>query len=1311
MKFIKTMLLSGLLLGSAGWTLAQQEINLNNRVVEGGKGKAIFLEGTGAGSGSLSRNEKYVYGDFGESEAGFIYSIEEDKFMLYTGYGIVAVNDFNNYVATTHMVRNGQRVDFKLQGLGASGVGYGATGASADMSVISYDTHIDGLYVTVLLDGEGNIIDTMPHLDVNLTPGYGSFALAMTDDFSVLVGRSSLTRAFSNFTPAIWDRDADKIIGTIIEDPVSPGAQNLSNKLDGTLYGVNEDGTMAVGEMGDQACWIKYNREDQTYTVDFFEPLPNYGSGYSNQIKSGVIQGVDMVSMLERAPWFYYIETGEKVSVNDVLLYLYDLDLSATPYEQPLFTTISFSKDMRTLSGYTYDNGAYFPYVILLDAEQVHPIARNVSARQQYQTANVEIQWDMPLKFNSPYTLDGFNVYRDGEKIASVKAGELKYTDYAVQPGEHNYQVEASYTDGIGSKLSAENNILVVGTEGDCLPVQDLTADLVYNRTVNLFWGLPSADIASMPAKRSSSMQREADSRISLAAAPKAGNAPKYQAEGQLDFVSLMNMQSQMTSAAVRVGNYLYVSHFREGTIFMFNALTGQLISSVKISGLPGLYDMTYHDNTLYGVGNTKFFYEISINPNDPTDISLANSWPAKSQLTHIAYLEGLNDGKDMILTGNYNELLFYNTNPADANDLVEGVAERFKLNGETIIGSAYHNGRLYFANQHDGNSSLIETYDWKTGEYLFTTNLLSYPAVDEVVFASSGYSALAAGLSVGELEDGTVVLDAMIQPLVDYNQVVTVEIESSPSVGGYNIYRDGEKINSAVVQARHYSEELLVPGTYEYQIEFIDANGNSSFTNYKKYSATATVTVTEIGECEPPTKVDVFETNEWAYLSWDLPVSTDGFVGFNVYRNNEKAGSFLVADITNHYIDKDLEKGKTYVYKVEAFYDNSCVASDSVELVPTFEGTAEAPSAIRADVKKDGADAYDITLSWELPYFETPMSLGYCSVPAGAVTLDGSDVIYAMIGWDENDLLTYEDLYLIGVEFFLGTDVKTVGGVVYINGQQVLNEPIDRVRVQEWHQHYFSKSFSMKQNMVDVGYVVSFVPEELTGDVLVYDFGPAKAGYSDQVSPDGVTVYSLVASGVDANLCINALVVRKRDMEQAAKMPDAQEYLKTKAFSLASVELKGQTPVKAAKSTSERYTLKGFNVYRDDEKLNESMLTNFSFVDGGIAEGGYEYVVSAVYADQEVESESMYVIVEDLANGQDQAVCPVAFRPNPVKDVLYIDGEYATLSLIDITGRVVVSEVRNVKSLPMDKCQSGIYFVKLTLENGQSYITKIVKK
>lgn len=1296
MKFIKTMILAGFLWGAAGTCLQAQEMP-EDLVIQGKKAKMIVIERLqGTNMAKLSRNEKYIYGDMGEAGAGgFIYEIATGKLKVYEGFSFAEVVDTNNYVASNHIMKNGRRIEFDKKDLPTDDQhDYGATCASADLNVISYDTYIGANYVSVIFNGEGKIIDTMPHYEPGLGAGYGSFVFDMSADGMMMVGRTSMADAHSNFTPAIWDRQAGKTIATI--------GSALEDMLDGTMYGINKEGTIAVGEVSEKPYWVEYTKSNQQYKLNEIPTFPGYQMGWGTSIQGNVVMGVDQldqVSIYERVPWLYDIKTKEKVSLHDHLLYRYGLEESE---DYVYFTLISFSKDHKIFVGYSY-NRTWYPYLIILEDEQVHPMVRNVSIWQPYKQDYVQLQWEAPIE--SDYTVAGYRIYCDSVCIDSIKnPAILSYQHKDITTGRHNYQVQAYYTDGEVSEYSAKKEIFLVSKDG-CLPVQEITAEVIYNRTVSLSWGRPSANISA----KSAAPVLRSEERTSVA---KNGTdrEPKYMVDGKLDYVSLMDMLSEHAAVSVRVDNYMYVGNFRTNMIAVYDAISGNLMRRVEVNNLYGMYDMAYHNNTLYCVGaGSKDITMLSVNPKqDPYNITYAGSIKTSMNLTHISYLEGLNDGEDMIMTGSFDSIMFLKGDALDEEDRAD-FDKTFDIKGITIIGTAYHKGRLFIANQHDGNSSLIETFDWNTGKHLFTTDLVAIPAVADVVAASQGYSALMAGISIGTMEDGTVVLDAMVQPLVAYNQLVTVEVESSPDVKGYVVYRDGVKV-SDTVKARHFSEEIFEPGKYVYTVEYF-SNNNCSMKS--DGFAQDSARIDSIGTCMPPTQVKVFESNEIACLSWELPVKyTDpNIVGFNVYRNGEELCDKV---LELRFNDEGIEKGKEYIYRVEAFYNNSCVASDSVRITPTFEGYAEAPAAVTVKAnEKDGK--YTSTTTWELPNFEEPLALGYCgSVPGGVINLDGTNTVFGLIGWTQvdKDLEPYKDLYIVGVEFMIGAQPISINGVVYVDDRLVYSEPMNRVPTQTWYQHFFKKSFSMNQKLeIAVGYAFTFDLENTTEGIIVYDMGPAVSNKGDMLSPDGSTIYSLKASGVDANLMINALVVRKRDLEQASKKENGMEYLKTKAFSTGALKITEPTPIQnAPKATSESYTLKGFNVYRDGEKRNAELLKTFSFEDQGLQAGGeYEYVVSAVYADDEVKSEGVWL--SGVANSEAEAVCPVSFQPNPVQDMLYIKGEYASLSIIDMTGRVVLSDVRNVQSLPMANFQSGIYFVKVTTENGQVYITKIVKK
>ena len=1312
MKIIRTVILAACLLGMAGGGLKAQLAD-GPDILTGQKGKmTVFRQMPGVTECRLSWNEKYLYGAIQAKESGYIYEIATGAMKLIDDAAVIGVIDTNNYATSKYLIKEGKKIEYDVKDLNMNTLEDGNAGlASADLNTITYNVYIGSNYSSVILDGNGKKVDTIPQYEQGLPMGYGTKAECMTPDGKLLGLRTSIERAYMNISPAIYNRETGSIFVTIDEeDPANPKWGK-----NGMMRNIREDGNIALCDIDDYSYWVEFDRESEDYTLHYIPVERGYEKSIPRDIKGDWVIGFDQPTTPDvygRILYLYNIKTQEKVLLRDHLRYRYGLIESA---RYPLFTIYNMSKDLRTFSGYTYDDGMWMPYMIQLDEHQVHPMVRNMVAHQPFGQKYVQLQWEAPL--SSEYTLKGYEIYRDSALIATIdNTATLRYEDNDAKIDTiHGYMVKALYTDEQTSDYTEEQRLFVVG-DNSCLPVVSIESTISYNRTVNLSWGLPSASIKTN-AFTAPAAKRAAEDRVSLA--ENSGEAvsareSKYMVNDKLDFVEMRSLGTYYSSSSVRVGNYLYVGDWQRNIIFIIDVLSGVVVEGVTISDeIEGIYDMTYHGGFIYCVSNNTKVGKIKIDDNDPLKLSLSGVFSASyTPLTHIAYMEGAGeDGSDLLLTGNYNSLLFFDPEAISLDDQIK-LDKTIDIKGLIISGSAYHNGRLYFANQHDGNSSLIETYDWESGKHLFTTDLLEIPAVDRMsYFSAQGYSCLASGLSLGELEDGTVILEATIQPIVDYNHTITLEVESSPKVKGYIVYRNGEKY-SDTLKARHYTDVVYEPGTYTYTIEYLSENGCSS--NSKGF-AEEKVTIYPTGECNPPTQVKVVESNQIGFLTWELPEGagpSSGFVGFNVYRNDE-----LVLDkaLDLKYYDETIEKGKESVYVVEAFYDNSCVASDTVSLVPSFEGFAAAPSAVRVKDHKNG-DSWASTTTWELPYFEDPMALGYCGMlPGGAVTPDGTNTAYAIIGWtrEDGDLDPYEDLYVVGVEFMIAMDVTSIEGIVYVDDKLVHSEKADRVKRLEWNQVFFGKHFSMNQKEeVAVGYKATYKGQSSNSEALfVFDVGPGtiKGGLW---SVDGRSYYSLIGGGINANLLINALVVRKRDLEDAAKSADPKAYIQKKAFVAGTAPIGEVKPIASApKSTSESYTLQGFNVYRDEVKLNEELLKTFSFEDQGLEFGGeYMYQVSAVYAgDKEVMSEEVWL--SNVANGAAEAVCPIAVQPNPVQDVLHIDGEYTTLSLIDMTGRVVLSDVRNAKNISMTNFKTGLYFVRIVLTNGEEYITKIVKQ
>ena len=106
-------------------------------VVEGQRGTMKIFDALGGfNEVYLSRNGQFFYGKF-ESTNGFIYDIKNEDLEVFD-YGIIAVNDLDNYVASTFAVIEGQRYDFDMQGLAAQlgGGNFAIEEASADLRTL-----------------------------------------------------------------------------------------------------------------------------------------------------------------------------------------------------------------------------------------------------------------------------------------------------------------------------------------------------------------------------------------------------------------------------------------------------------------------------------------------------------------------------------------------------------------------------------------------------------------------------------------------------------------------------------------------------------------------------------------------------------------------------------------------------------------------------------------------------------------------------------------------------------------------------------------------------------------------------------------------------------------------------------------------------------------------------------------------------------------------------------------------------------------------------------------------------------------------
>ena len=366
-------------------------------------------------------------------------------------------------------------------------------------------------------------------------------------------------------------------------------------------------------------------------------------------------------------------------------------------------------------------------------------------------------------------------------------------------------------------------------------------------------------------------------------------------------------------------------------------------------------------------------------------------------------------------------------------------------------------------------------------------------------------------------------------------------------------------------------------------------------------------------------------------------------------------------------------------------------------------------PSGFSLQQIQQNGSAFDVEAQWNLPFFGNPLSIGYGGMPYSGTSLAGAAPMWCLIGWDSAALAPYRDLYIVGMEFFIGEGITNVEGLVYLNDTLALQKAMTRrVREKEWNTLMFDSYIPMDQPMEAlVGYKVVY--EDASVPAAVFDMGPAKAGYGDLISDDGQQWTTLTASGLSANWCINALVVRKRDMEKAAMLGlEKIDNPLVKTMRLGRVGLAEPQAVASPKATSESVKLQGFNIYRDDVKLNTEMLTSLSYVDSAVPEGSYEYYVSAVYSEGEIAGDPILIDVDNVVNENGNGTCALVMTPNPASDYVRIEGTYSRLDVMALSGQVVAS-FTHAELIPVDTWVSGLYLCRFTMPDGSAEVQKLL--
>lgn len=397
-----------------------------------------------------------------------------------------------------------------------------------------------------------------------------------------------------------------------------------------------------------------------------------------------------------------------------------------------------------------------------------------------------------------------YRIWRDGVCIGS--SAITSASDTLTVPGIHNYSVTSVYADGGESAPGNSTSVNIVAINGRYAP-HTVNANVHINRYVTLRWNYPTSSEPVFPADVTS---RPATATVSI---------PEY----------VYSFEGTTGEMAVATDNrYIYTSSYSDNGRINRYSLDGTFLETFVIAGLEGVRNLTYDGEYFYATDNLNDIKKIDMELHTVIETVAVSEYAR-----HIAYIPSADGGKGGFEVGDWQTSILVSRNGSKLGD------------GPALLGAAgtaYHDGKLYAFEQGAGSDACtIGVYDLSTGVRTDEISLSRYAEL------SLDESFTAGGMSSFTTPEGITCLALALQNNGN-TRFVFLELNSIPGVAGYNVLRDGERINSELLTRRSFADTLTTEGTYNYSVETVYIDGTVSAC-----SSPTPVVIVPVGIAVPP--------------------------------------------------------------------------------------------------------------------------------------------------------------------------------------------------------------------------------------------------------------------------------------------------------------------------------------------------------------------------------------------------------------------------------------------------------------------------
>lgn len=440
-------------------------------------------------------------------------------------------------------------------------------------------------------------------------------------------------------------------------------------------------------------------------------------------------------------------------------------------------------------------------------------------------------------------------------------------------------------------------------------------------------------------------------------------------------------------------------------------------------------------------------------------------------------------------------------------------------------------------------------------------------------------------------------------------------------------------------------------------------------------------------------------------------------FVGYNVYRNNEKLNSKILS--TPRFTEYNLEDGE-YTYEVEAIYANgivSNVTSNSVTVDYSHQVTA--PSDLAGEIK-----GKEVQLTWNAPVWEEEFKLRYDNGIPHYDAAIGNPLEEHLIGirFDATDISVYEGYSITGVEFYIADKVNYVYPFIFVDGQHLELGKELQVKPKQYITYYFPTPVKIEAGKeYIIGY--SFETPEVGYYPVSHDDQVGTPGKSDLVSSDGGRTWSSTYQTGGAEWKINwniaALVELQGEINKVAPavLPSQSQRWSNDTKAPATMQKRqrnASTEISFANNQTAAFgdLLTGYNVYRNKTLITPTPIKTLNYTDTSVdvSANNIEYYVTAVYAESGEKASNAIIFNQTAIEGVTES--DISIYPNPATDKLYVKGDFDSILLTSVDGQVVYRGTSGTKLtiIDVENLSSGVYLL-ITNSGKQTNYNKIIIK